>query len=540
MKLLFTKEAQRAPRKTLNFSRRALLNSAFSVVSFLTRRLRITGSRLNEYLKNCLSLFAVCGLLLVPPLSAQESGNPAFAVHVVQRGENLFRIALQYNRFAEDIAAANGITDSESIAVGQRLIIPLSVGAPQPPVTHVVAAGETMAGIAAAYDRSLADLLALNNLTMTDIIYVGQELTIIAGTGEAAPGDAEQLQPTPTVAASAGIQHSFSRLGDKPEFFAHRVQSGETLSAIGLRYDQSIDALARANNLADPGFISVDQPLRIPGILLPRLTRALPESVLAFTLEPLVFEAGRTGRVELLTSEPVTITGQFLGRELRVIQRDDGKRHNILIGIPMFTEMDLYRLTLELSDSAGQSAPISANVQIISGGYGRQTIKIADSELLAPAVEEEEFATLARMTAVFTSERAWGDSLSLPAAAPINAAFGTLRSYNGSPFDRYHGGVDFAGAPGTSILAAADGAVVMVERLQIRGNTTLIDHGWGLYTLYAHQDETLVAAGDEVEGGQLIGTVGSTGRSTGPHLHWEVWVDGVNVDPMQWVQEVFP
>ena len=80
----------------------------------------------------------------------------------------------------------------------------------------------------------------------------------------------------------------------------------------------------------------------------------------------------------------------------------------------------------------------------------------------------------------------------------------------------------------------------MVVRLNIRGNATLIDHGWGLFTLYAHQQGTLVSPGEIVAGGQVIGTVGSTGRSTGPHLHWEVWLNGVNVDPMQWVQEIFP
>ena len=162
----------------------------------------------------------------------------------------------------------------------------------------------------------------------------------------------------------------------------------------------------------------------------------------------------------MLTDKTVAITGHFLGRELRVIEREDGKRHNILVGVPMFTKMSVYPLTLELREDASESTvavTIAANVQVISGGYGRQTIKIADSELLAPATEEEEYSLLARLTSSFEPERLWIDSLSLPAAAPINAVFGTLRSYNGSPFDRYHGGVDFAGAPGTSILAAADG-----------------------------------------------------------------------------------
>jgi len=503
---------------------------------------------LNELLRKCLSLLAACLFLVPASLSAQESSDSAFTVHVVQRGENLFRIALKYNRFAEEIARANGITDSDSIAVGQRLIIPLPSGSSQLRVTHVVSAGETLASIASAYDRTISDLMSLNSLESANLIYVGQELTIVAGQDEP---DAEpstetneptnsQPTPIPIVAPGLGIRHSFSRVGNPAKVFVHTVKSGETLSEIGLRYNQTIDALARANNLADPGFLSVGQRLTVPGILLPQLTAELPHTVVAFTIDPLVFEAGRSGRVELLTNEPVTIAGQFLEQELRVIEREDGKRHNILIGIPMFTDMGIYPLTLELTDDLGQSTPISANVQVITGGYGRQTIKIADSELLAPAVEEEEFSLLAHLTDHFTLERAWTNSLSLPAAAPINAVFGTLRSYNGSPFDRYHGGVDFAGAPGTSILAAADGIVVMVNRLHIRGNTTLIDHGWGLYTLYAHQDETLVELGADVESGQVIGTVGSTGRSTGPHLHWEAWLNGVNVDPMQWVQETFP
>ena len=481
-------------------------------------------------------------LIMVAPHVAQESGDAAFRVHVVQRGENLFRIALAYDLLAEDIAIANDITDSDAIAVGHRLIIPLTVTAQQRH-THVISTGESLASIAAAYGMPVADLLSLNRLNPADPIYVGQELTIVVSQAEAPRNsDPANLQPTlvPTAAPAISIPHVFSRVGAPANVFAHTVKSGETLSEIALRYSQTIDALARANNMADPSFLSVGQRLSVPGILLPRLTTTLPETVLAFTIEPLVLEAGRSGRIELLSKEAVAISGQFLGRELQVIQRDEGKRHNILVGVPMFTKMSVYPLSLELWDDKRQSSSITANVQVISGGYGRQTINIADSELLAPAVEEEEFALLARLTSGFTPERRWTNSLSLPAAAPINAFFGTLRSYNGSPFDRYHGGVDFAGAPGTSILAAADGVVLMVDRLNIRGNSTLIDHGWGVYTLYAHQDETLVDLGAEVSTGQVIGTVGSTGRSTGPHLHWELWLNGINVDPMQWVQESFP
>ena len=472
---------------------------------------------------------------------AQESTDTALTVHVVQRGENLFRIALQYGLFAEDLAEANGITDSDAIAVGQRLIIPLVAQSFQAPVTHTVAGGETLASIASTYEKSIADLMTLNELASANLIYVGQVLTIEVGETNVVSTPSERPpELVPTASAGPAVQHSFSRVGDPSADFVHVVKSGETLSAIGLRYNQTVNALAQANGLLDPSFLSIGQRLIVPGIQLPRLTQPLPEEVTAFTIDPLVFEAGRSGRVEVLTKDHVVVSGQFLGRELAVIERDEGRRHNLLIGVPMFTEMNIYPLTLQVQDQSGQTSAVSATLQVISGGYGHQQITINDSELLAPAVEEAEVALIRRLTGRFTPLQFWSNSLSLPAAAPINAVFGTLRSYNGSPFDRYHGGVDFAGAPGTSVLAAADGRVVMVDRLQIRGITTLIDHGWGLFTLYAHQDESLVELDAAVAGGQVIGTVGSTGRSTGPHLHWEAWINGVNVDPMQWVQEVFP
>ncbi len=481
------------------------------------------------------------------PLLAQEQTHSSFAVHVVQRGENLFRIALQYNLLADELAEANGISDVDAISIGQRLIIPLAAESAPSGRTHIVAAGETLASIATANEITLDALLRLNNLSLSDAIFAGQQLLIppsvsastTANATEATDSDANDeaiTQPT----APAPFRHAFARVGAAPAVFAHAVKSGDTLSQIALRYQQTVEALASANNLTDPSLLRIGQRLTIPGIQLPRLTSDLPEIVSAFTIDPLVFEEGRTGRIELLTSEPAVLSGQFLGQELRVIARDGGRRHNILVGIPMFSDMAVYPLMLELRDGTDTVFSITATLQVVSGGYWRQTITISDDELVAPAVEDAEITLLAGLTKDFSETRHWSSSLDLPAAAPMNAVFGTLRSYNGSPFDRYHRGVDFAGAPGTSVLAAADGAVILADRLIIRGNTTLIDHGWGVYTLYAHQNETLVQLGDAVKTGQVIGTIGSTGRSTGPHLHWEVWLNGVNVDPMQWVRQTFP
>ncbi len=497
------------------------------------------------------TLAALCSFILLflfssfsHLLSAQEQSNSVLAMHVVQRGENLFRIALQYDLFAAEVAKANGITDNGSIVVGQRLIIPLIQGLPDEPLAHTALAGETIHSIATAYGKTADELLSLNGLAEDAEVYVGQRLVIVPGELAAEPSPtvdqagAEEAIPSSSQPLSPSAANSL--LADPNFAFFHTVEAGDTVFDIGMRFNMTVSDIARENNLQDPTQISIGQRLLIPGIEPPRLAQDLPDIVTSFTIDPLILEEGRTARFKVQTTIPVQVRGNFLGKELRIIASEDHRRHNVLVGIPMFTGQDIYPLRLDLVDEEGTAVAIAANLQIIAGGYGYQNITINNTELLSPAIENEELALLVRITSPYSEERFWKESLSLPAAATMNARFGTLRSYNGSAYDRYHRGVDFAGATGTSVLAAADGRVVLADTLHIRGRATIIDHGWGLYTAYAHQNSIQVSLGEQVSSGQVIGTIGSTGRSTGPHLHWEVWLHGVNVDPLQWVQQVFP
>ena len=89
-------------------------------------------------------------------------------------------------------------------------------------------------------------------------------------------------------------------------------------------------------------------------------------------------------------------------------------------------------------------------------------------------------------------------------------------------------------------LLLADGVVVFAGPLTVRGNATMIDHGQGIYTGYMHQSEIFVEPGQRVKAGDLIGLVGGTGRVEGPHLHWEVWVGGIQVDPIDWLMNSYP
>jgi murein DD-endopeptidase MepM/ murein hydrolase activator NlpD len=82
--------------------------------------------------------------------------------------------------------------------------------------------------------------------------------------------------------------------------------------------------------------------------------------------------------------------------------------------------------------------------------------------------------------------------------------------------------------------------VVFTGKLVVCGNTTIIDHGRGVYSKFCHQDEFYVNTGDHVDAGQLVGKIGGTGRANGPHLHWEVWINGIQVDPLDWLVNTYP
>ena len=140
-------------------------------------------------------------------------------------------------------------------------------------------------------------------------------------------------------------------------------------------------------------------------------------------------------------------------------------------------------------------------------------------------------------------ERRWGTMMSYPVDEPyIVSGFGNRRTYNNGVFSNYHSGIDFGvyTANNINIYAAADGTVLFASELPIHGNYTVIDHGWGVYTSYSHQSQLLVTPGQEVKRGDLIGLIGNTGRSVGPHLHWEVIIHSVYVNPITWLNTQFP
>ena len=117
-----------------------------------------------------------------------------------------------------------------------------------------------------------------------------------------------------------------------------------------------------------------------------------------------------------------------------------------------------------------------------------------------------------------------------PASGPVSGVYGSQRILNGEP-RQPHFGVDVAAPEGTPVGAAAAGTVTLAQDLYFTGNTVIVDHGYGVSTTYSHLKKILVAVGDKLDQRQQIGEVGATGRATGPHLHFAVYLNGAAVDP---------
>mgnify|MGYP005842583137 CR=1 FL=1 len=383
---------------------------------------------------------------------------------------------------------------------------------PQGVTLHIVQRGDSLYKLSRQYNVTIEAIVVLNALENPNVLKVGQRLLIPSLTATTAPTPASPL--------------------------FHTVVSGETLFRIAQRYGVSLVVLAGTNGIADPSLIYVGQRLLIPSSDTATLTTSAtyPTPIVDVVLQPTLLTEGKTALLRVTTSEPATLSLTAFERTLAPINPTP-LQHIFFIGVPMFTPSGTTSFRITLAN--GQT--FDSVVPVVSGGYMTTNINVSAEQqaLLSPAVEQFELSLLQELTQRFTTTLYHRGIFSLPAASPMNAPFGTRRSYNGGDVTRYHNGADFASAPGTPVFAAASGNVVLADVLNIRGNTVVIEHGAGVYTLYAHLASLSVTLGQSVTVGQVIGTSGATGRVTGPHLHWELWVNGVAVDPIEWTQTVF-
>ena len=182
-------------------------------------------------------------------------------------------------------------------------------------------------------------------------------------------------------------------------------------------------------------------------------------------------------------------------------------------------------------------------IEIVGGDWTVDNIQIdgPNEALLDPAIRRADETQRLPYQTGLTPQLHWLGVFDPPVDGAITALYGEQRSFNGGPIVEYHTGIDYGGETGTAVKAGNSGIVSWAGRTRRRGNGIIIDHGVGVFTGYYHLSEVLQTAGTVVEQGDLIARMGATGLATGPHLHWEVVVRGVTVNPLPWIRSLeFP
>lgn len=232
-----------------------------------------------------------------------------------------------------------------------------------------------------------------------------------------------------------------------------------------------------------------------------------------------------------LDADDETVPRASFNGERAMVVRENGRWHAI-VGLPLTLATGGHRLALESPTHAGRTVAFT----VVPKEYAAQYITLKDRRMVEPGPKELE--RIERESKIIQRAfHAWSEipepplAFDLPARGRLSSPFGLRRFFNSQP-RQPHSGLDIAAATGTAVVAPAPGTVVETGNYFFNGRTVFLDHGQGLVTMYNHLSRISVKKGQRVERGRKIGEIGSTGRVTGPHLHWTVSLNNARVDPM--------
>ena len=212
---------------------------------------------------------------------------------------------------------------------------------------------------------------------------------------------------------------------------------------------------------------------------------------------------------------------------------DENNKHWAVIGIPLNQKIGKVGYQIDGKDF---------NFVIRNKVYKEQHLTVKRKHSNPPEDQIKRIQKESRLSKIaFTTfsninkDQAYTNFL-LPAQGPTSSPFGLKRFFNEQP-RRPHSGIDIAAPRGSDIIAPADGEIILTGDFFFNGNSIFIDHGQGLITLYCHMDQLESKIGDKVKAGDIIGKVGSTGRATGPHLHWTVSLNNSRIEPLLFIAQ---
>jgi murein DD-endopeptidase MepM/ murein hydrolase activator NlpD len=249
------------------------------------------------------------------------------------------------------------------------------------------------------------------------------------------------------------------------------------------------------------------------------------------------YRALTPGELVVLTikveGEAEAVRVQAFRRTIPAYRVDDGW-WQALVGIDLDQRPGRYVVAVEADGAAGPRRQ-TRTFEVTGRKFPTRTLRV-DPDFVNPTAAElarirRDQAFLSEVYGHLATPRLWAPPFVRPVPGQANSSFGTRSVFNGEPRSP-HGGTDFLSPGGTPIKAPNAGRVVCARDLYFTGNTVIIDHGLGVFSMLAHLSKIDVQEGDAVRESQVIGLVGATGRVTGPHLHWALTVNGARVDPL--------
>lgn len=468
-------------------------------------------------MRNLFVIFLLVSLLL-PTKAVYAQNGVVYPEYTIQPGDSLGYISSLFGTSVEEIVQLNNLADPDLVSPGQVVKIPSFQGYDGKLEIIVTDLGESFSLLPFKYGTDEKSLIQINKILSPSQIYVGSRLILFL------PSESQYFYPA-------------AKIEPTKSFIETAIEKGTNPYTISL--------INRQPNL---NMFITDEVL-----FAPTVEDALPfdlyaPELLDVQLYPLPLVQGGTAAIAVSASQAVKLSGSLGESTLTFFSSKPGEYY-ALQGIHALADPGLVDFSLNVTSEDGKEYFYSQKVLVTAGIFDEDPPLTVDPSTIDPSITEPENELVQELISQRTPTRYWSGLYSSPAYyQEFNSLFGTRRSYNDDPKIYFHTGVDFAGGLTLPITAPAPGQVVFAGPLTVRGNAVFIDHGWGVFSGFFHQDTLLVKVGDIVEIDQQIGTVGNTGRvngagdyyGAGAHLHWEIWVNGVQVNPLEWLSRQYP
>jgi murein DD-endopeptidase MepM/ murein hydrolase activator NlpD len=278
--------------------------------------------------------------------------------------------------------------------------------------------------------------------------------------------------------------------------------------------------------------------LGIVGSFVSPATTAQDDLPLTIQIHARAVAPGEPLRVEVLSPEALeSVEGKFLGQSVFMVRQgssDEGERWTGWTMVALDEEAGITLLELHGTSAGGRPVVGSHAVTIEAKEFPEEHLSVPSKYVSPPPEVEARLAQeRKKLRAIYESRRQFvpgEEPFVRPVPGDPTSTFGTRRLYNGKPRSP-HPGLDLRAATGTPVRSSGGGLVVLSQDLYYSGNTVIVDHGGGLFTIYAHLSELHAAEGQEIAAGDVVGLSGATGRVTGPHLHWGAKIGNRPFDP---------